>query len=154
MNNEKKAIFYQLKSPVRDLCVCHFAEMYYEQGKKVFIIVDTEGRAESLDRVLWTFKQSSFIPHEIIDELSADIEVPVVISALTAKNYEADILIVAKNVLDESEAFLTSFDQVIDFADQTDESSTLQSRERYRVLKDAGFTMEYFDKLPFSIKSY
>jgi len=154
MDNIKTANFYLIKSPVKDLCVCHFAEMFYEQGKKVFILAGSEGHAESLDRILWTFKQSSFIPHEVIDVFSSDIEVPVVVSNAENKNFNADILIVDKDTLTESAEFISSFDQIIDFADQTDEISNSYSRDRYRFIKNAGFDMKYFEKLPFSIKSY
>jgi DNA polymerase-3 subunit chi len=87
---------------------------------------------EMFDKLLWTWKQASFIPHKYIDQLSTPLEEPVVITPQIAATADYDALVLAapadKEVTDR-------FPVILDFADKFDQARLLESRERYRLYR-------------------
>lgn len=64
----KKAAFYiladsQLKA--RDLCACRLAAKAYGNKLKVYIYTTSAAESETINTVLWTFSDISFVPHKI-----------------------------------------------------------------------------------------
>ncbi|HHF7345061.1 TPA: DNA polymerase III subunit chi [Legionella feeleii] len=63
--------FYLLNSnelSSRWLLACRLLEKAYLRGHQVFVYCDTKQDAEQLDELLWTFKDNSFIPHNLQGE--------------------------------------------------------------------------------------
>src|SRR5262245_54984926 len=58
------------------LTACRLAEEAYLHSQRVFIHTDSEGLARQLDERLWTFHDTSFVPHALAGR-GADL--PVVI---------------------------------------------------------------------------
>lgn len=48
-----------------DTFACRLAEKANRAGMSVLIAVDTAERAEEMDRLLWTFREDSFLPHAL-----------------------------------------------------------------------------------------
>ncbi|WP_299943722.1 DNA polymerase III subunit chi [uncultured Microbulbifer sp.] len=46
-----------------DIFACRLAEKAYRTGLGVLLAVDHPERAEQLNRLLWTFREDSFVPH-------------------------------------------------------------------------------------------
>ena len=57
--------FYLLENPEQsaEVFCCKLAEKAFRQGHDIFIQVETDAELQSLDELLWTFKQESFLPH-------------------------------------------------------------------------------------------
>ncbi len=147
-DRSKKACFYILKSPPKDKVLCQLVNQYYEQDKKVFILVDSDQYAESIDRLLWTFKQASFIPHEVVGRLTADVDAPILISTVESNIDDAEILVIAKDVTEESREFLESFNVIVDFAEKYDDLLVKKSRERFKLIKKLGYKIYTVDEVP------
>lgn len=47
--------------------VCRLADKIYHQGHKIKIRLESSVEAEGLDRLLWTFRDTSFLPHKLIE---------------------------------------------------------------------------------------
>lgn len=63
--------FYLLSNPSVDaveLLACRLLEKAYLRGHRVFVFCETKTQAEALDERLWTFKDDSFIPHNLQGE--------------------------------------------------------------------------------------
>ena len=60
--------------------LCRWTERFYIEKKPVQILVDSLYEAQSIDRLLWTFAQGSFIAHSIFNPGGAPPEEPVVIT--------------------------------------------------------------------------
>ncbi|WP_019218115.1 DNA polymerase III subunit chi [Legionella tunisiensis] len=63
--------FYLLNSheaSARWLLACRLLEKAYLRGHQVFVYCDTKHDAEQIDELLWTFKDNSFIPHNLQGE--------------------------------------------------------------------------------------
>ncbi|MDP5209181.1 MULTISPECIES: DNA polymerase III subunit chi [unclassified Microbulbifer] len=48
-----------------DIFACRLAEKAYRTGLGVLLAVDNPERAEQLNRLLWTFREDSFVPHAL-----------------------------------------------------------------------------------------
>jgi DNA polymerase III subunit chi len=63
--------FYLLESTQADarwVIACRLVEKAYQRGHKVYIQCTNQHDAELLDERLWTFKEDSFIPHNLQGE--------------------------------------------------------------------------------------
>lgn len=63
--------FYLLASDQPDarwLVACRLLEKAYAKGHKVYVLCNNKQDAELLDELLWTFKEDSFIPHNLQGE--------------------------------------------------------------------------------------
>ncbi|WP_392536366.1 DNA polymerase III subunit chi [Legionella sp. 227] len=63
--------FYLLASDqnhARWLVACRLLEKAYAKGHKVYVLCNNKQDAEILDELLWTFKEDSFIPHNLQGE--------------------------------------------------------------------------------------
>jgi DNA polymerase-3 subunit chi len=63
--------FYLLDKEERTNCfllACKLLEKAYLKGHTVFVYSDNQEEAETLDELLWTFKDDSFIPHNLQGE--------------------------------------------------------------------------------------
>jgi DNA polymerase III subunit chi len=64
----KKAAFYLLPDAnpkARDLYACRVVEKAYNTGRKIYIYTASPEQSQTIDTQLWTFRDISFIPHEI-----------------------------------------------------------------------------------------
>ena len=127
-----EVIFIVLNSAVKQRTVCDLAEKLFLSRKRVAIHVADKQEGEMFDKLLWTWKQASFIPHKYIDQLSTPLEEPVVITPQIAATADYDALVLAapadKEVTDR-------FPVILDFADKFDQARLLESRERYRLYR-------------------
>jgi len=63
--------FYLLASDQKDALwtiACRLVEKAYNKGHKIYVFCDNQQDAELLDELLWTFKEDSFIPHNLQGE--------------------------------------------------------------------------------------
>ncbi|MEE8343080.1 MAG: DNA polymerase III subunit chi, partial [Gammaproteobacteria bacterium] len=52
----------------RQLLACRLADKAYQLGRKVYIHTDSHAQTEQVDKLLWTFRQNSFVPHAVMDQ--------------------------------------------------------------------------------------
>ncbi|HEY5733157.1 MAG TPA: DNA polymerase III subunit chi [Gammaproteobacteria bacterium] len=133
--------FYVLQSSklnTRLEFVCRLTEKIYSKGHRILLHTDDARQAEMIDDLLWTWKQGSFIPHEIqSDANSADS--PIVINHMPdLKTDMHDVLI---NVAREIPLFFSQFERVTEIVDQ-DEETRQVARQRYRFYQDRGYPLE------------
>ena len=64
--------FYILHTPVRpekDRLACRLVDKAWHQGYRVYIHTPSLIQAKQLDDLLWTFKDTSFLPHDIYPDV-------------------------------------------------------------------------------------
>jgi len=130
----------------RELFACRLAEKVYMLGQGVYIHTSDPKQSAELDRILWTFKQNSFVPHGLEGQ-SPDPEAPVLIGhSAEAENHNhahlysegRELLI---NLAQEIPLFFSSFKRVAEIVGN-DGQNKLSGRERYRFYRDRGYTLE------------
>ena len=110
--------------------ICDLTEKCYNSGKYIVLHTDNEDEGKRYDNLLWTWKQSSFIPHVYTKTLSDPFDESVVISNQIKKNPKYDILLMDYPA---SLDVIKQFNLVIDFAEKYDLARLKKSRERYKL---------------------
>jgi DNA polymerase-3 subunit chi len=140
----KKVYFIDLPVNNKPRYICDIAEKIYTMGIKSTIYCRTEQSAQLLDKLLWTWKQESFVPHTLnIPENQQDaISEPVIISNSMPVKHQTDALILF-DPLNEVSHF-SSYKIIIDLAETYNPVKAEESRNRYRFfMKKEDFSLQF-----------
>jgi DNA polymerase-3 subunit chi len=120
----------------RYLLSCRIIEKAWKNHHRVMVQTGSEEEARHLDKLLWTFRDQSFVPHGLLPIADAQTT-PVIIGWNTDAGEERDILV---NLSDEIPAYFSRFERVIEPVDN-DEQRRAISREHYRFYRDRGYPL-------------
>lgn len=133
--------FYVLKGsgdPTRNHFACRLAEKAYRQKNTVHIQVASDAAARQLDELLWTFRDGSFLPHEVVDGTAESAESPITVGLTSAPSSTPDLLI---NLSDAVPANADAFQRIAEIV-TADEPSKTRSRQQFVSYRDAGHQLE------------
>jgi len=131
--------FYVLDEPAagnRFTLACRLSEKIYHQGRRIFIHTGSEEETRHMDRLLWTFRQGSFIPHGTLSGCDLNIT-PVIIGHQGEGCQEQDVLI---NLSTEVPNFFSRFERVAEIIDKEPQVVSA-GRERFRFYRDRGYPL-------------
>jgi DNA polymerase-3 subunit chi len=134
-----KIYFIVLHSPQKQKVVCDLAEKCYQTKKRAVIFSKDPEKAKEIDQLLWTWKQSSFIPHIYSTTLEESVFEPILITSQIGNNFDYNVLILLDAVATET---VNKFETVIEFAEKYDISRLTESRERYKMYKSQDYQIE------------
>jgi DNA polymerase-3 subunit chi len=117
---------------------CRLTEKAYLRSLTVAVLTDTEADARSLDELLWTFNERSFVPHEIFDVHAESGHVPVYVTADSAQGPRADLLVNLSNRLPERP---DRFGRIAEIIDADAERKRL-GRERFKSYRELQLPLE------------
>lgn len=121
---------------------CRLAEKAYHLQHAIFINAESTAQAQQLDELLWTFRDGSFVPHDLCYEgIALEELAPVVIAHHIAPQQEMDLLI---NLAPEVPPFLQHFERLAELVDG-DATRRAAARERFKYYRDQGFALETHD---------
>lgn len=118
--------------------LCKVVEKAYRQGMKVYVHTPSPRRARFFDELLWTFRQGSFVPHEICDG-SGQGQAPVRIGSGGVQRGDASLLC---NLSPEVPPTLDGFERLVDVADGA-EPGLSAGRARFRWYKGQGMSLAH-----------
>ncbi|MDT8388203.1 MAG: DNA polymerase III subunit chi [Thiogranum sp.] len=131
--------FYVLPGEVeqqREQFACRLAEKAYRLGHRIFIHTRSAEQTRHLDDLLWTFQQSSFVPHSIYQE-AGDAPPPVVLAHDAEPHAGYQVLI---NLADDVPLFFSHFERVAELVNGN--GATRESgRSRYGFYKERGYLL-------------
>ena len=134
-----KIDFYILseeQSSAADAFACRLTEKAYTLGHRIYLHTDNAASAKHLDNLLWTFRDGSFLPHEMA--ATTPPESPIVVGYQAVPEDQDDLLInLANTPLPE----LQRFSRVAEIV-AGDESRRSAARERFRQYRDLGYELE------------
>jgi len=116
---------------------CRVADKAYSQGHRVYIHGASEAEIRRLDRLLWTFRQSSFVPHGLIGEADP-AATPVLLGWGLDPDQQDDVLI---NLASAVPNFFSRFQRVAEIVGP-DPQVREAGRERYRFYRDRGYPLQ------------
>ena len=122
----------------RHLFACRLAEKAYRLSHTVHIHTANRQQAELLDDLLWTFRDGSFVPHELLAVGSSGTQSPVTIGFDSARMGGHDLVI---NLTDDVPAMAGSFPRVAELV-TSDQRSRQKSRERFVHYRELGVELE------------
>lgn len=111
---------------------CRLAEKAYSELDSIYAHTESEVMAGQLDEMLWTFRQGSFVPHEIL--AGQEPRAPVRIGTPGQPQESGELLI---NLTGEVPAFAEQFTRIAEIVD-TDADNRAASRERFRQYRALG----------------
>ncbi len=135
--------FYVLTNKVTEgklRFTCRLVHKIYTLGKSAYIQAASEDQAQRLDDLMWTFDQSSFLPHQrYASACSDEPQAPIMIGHEPPPEVQsADVLI---SLLASAPVYADRFDRVAELVDN-DPQDKQSGRERFRHYRDRGFELE------------
>lgn len=131
--------FYLLSSDQSDakwLVACRLLEKAYSKGHRVFVYCNNIQEAEHLDELLWTFRDDSFIPHNLQGE-GPEPPPPIQIGYDKEPRGFNDILL---NLSNDIPTFHSKFKRVMELVINVETEKEL-SRLHYKEYRAKGFDL-------------
>lgn len=131
-----KIDFYILPDPdeqARSRFICRLIEKAYKNRHRIYINTDNQQEAHALDEILWTYREDSFLPHNLYGD-GPDPAPPIQIGFGVTPEKHRDILI---NLSRDIPEYYTQFARVMVCVSP---EATLQelARDHYRQYRAAG----------------
>lgn len=133
-------IFHDIGAAQREPKLFEIVENAYRQRQKVLVFARTAARADTIDRMLWVFRQEAFIPHKILNAKDAADTVPVGIVTGEENPIAADVLVADGHC---SLEFASGFSVIHEFVDRSSPETQEACRERYRAYQARRIAVEY-----------
>ena len=131
-------VLSQSGEQARQLFACRLAEKAYKLDHTVHIHTGDEATANRIDELLWTFRDGSFVPHDVVSIGSEAPRAPVSVGSDPACGVSRDLLI---NLDDEIPPCAGAFPRIAELV-TSDEDSKLKSRRRFVAYRDEGHELE------------
>ena len=119
---------------------CQLSHKAMQNGLRVLLHTPDEATTESLDKLLWHYPATAFIPHCRSGEDGAN-DMPVVLGHQDGIFPHSELLISLHTVC---LPFFSRFERAIEIVGVDEEDARL-GRERYKFYKDRGYEMRHFD---------
>ncbi len=129
--------FYQIENDESSaLFACRLIEKVYRLGHEIYVHMNDETSAASIDDLLWTFREDRFIPHACIE---TGEEAPILIGHNTEPTDHHDVLVNLSGAIPD---FFSRFERVAEVV-PFDENSREAARRNYKFYKDRGYPLQY-----------
>lgn len=122
----------------RQRFACRLAEKAYRLDNTVHIHATDRQSVQQIDDLLWTFRDGSFVPHEVLGNPTGDGPAPITIGCDSAPARECDLLI---NLSDDIPPIADSFPRVAEIV-TSDEDAKNRSRKRFVDYRERGHTLD------------
>lgn len=119
---------------------CQLSHKAMQNGVRVLLSAPDEATTNALDKLLWHYPATAFIPHCLSDADGAE-QMPVVINHDSDKFPHHDLLI---SLHGECVPFFSRFERVIEIISTDAEDSRL-GRERFKFYRDRGYELRHID---------
>lgn len=134
--------FYHLSRHPLEKALPRLLEKTLEVGKRAVVIAGSDDRVEMLNGLLWTYDPDSWLPHGNAKDGEA-ADQPVWLTTKDENPNGAQFLFLADGA---TSASLASFERCFDLFDGNDEAQLAAARERWKVYKDAGHALAYWQQ--------
>ncbi len=135
-----EASFYILPTDTlseRYLFACKLIEKAYRSGQFCYVYTDSYQQSQQLDDQLWTFRENSFIPHQIYEENIPKYERTILVGTKEApKQWQKLIFNLSSKYPDN----LDQAERVLEILDNNEELKQ-SGRLRFRQYTQEGFKM-------------
>jgi DNA polymerase-3 subunit chi len=124
----------------RLLIACQLTTKAFLQGLQVLIYAPEDGVARSIDRQLWTFQATGFVPHCMAGDRLAG-ETPVLIAGSIADSGHDELLV---NLAQDCPPVFARFRRLIEIVGN-DEQERLAARARWRFYRERGYDVNHVE---------
>ena len=124
----------------RFLLTCRLVERIYGEGLRILIHLPDREQARHLDRLLWTFRQQSFLPHGLARDADRELT-PILIDQDGDSGDENQVLI---NLGLGVPTYFGSFERLCEPVDR-DPTVRDAGRKRYIYYRDRGYPLHHHE---------
>lgn len=122
--------------------VCRLCAKAISQNARIMIYASDHSVLDKIDVLLWTYQQTSFLPHCSIDDDEKLVEAtPIILGGRIIPNQNCNILI---NLDTQCPSGFDQFERVLEITSVSREDK-LSARNRYRFYKQAGYSLHHHD---------
>jgi DNA polymerase-3 subunit chi len=116
---------------------CRLIEKAYKNQHRVYIHTENQADAHTLDELLWTYRDDSFLPHNLYGD-GPEPAPPIQIGFNVTPAKQRDILI---NLSNQVPAFFAQFNRILELI-PTDPDQQELGRERFRFYRTQGLHID------------
>lgn len=133
-----RADFYIVAEPsISYRFVCQVAETVRKEGCDIYIHAASREAAATIDDLLWTFRDISFLPHASIDSMNAEDDTPIIIGWEGEQPQQRQVLINLSGAVPEH---AENYERIIEIV-PSEPAERNQARARYRDYRARGLEM-------------
>jgi DNA polymerase III subunit chi len=132
--------FYHLEQRRIDQALPPLLERALEEGRRVLVRASSDEMVAALNERLWTYDESSFLPHGAAGD-GDPMTQPIFLTSELENPNAATMLVKLSGAEGEAE---DAFDLVVLLFDGRDEAALAHARGEWRRLKDQGRTISYW----------
>lgn len=134
------SITFYFNAPDRLQVACRLAGKALAQGRRTLLFAPDPELAQRLDRLLWTWPATGFVPHCAADDPLA-AETPVLIAAAPEAAPSCEILL---NLSPECPPLFERYDRLLEVV-SAEEQDRAAGRARYAWYRDRGYEIRHHD---------
>lgn len=141
-----KAVFYLLSDATlkaRDLYACRLIDKAYLNNQTIYINLNDIAEVQNFDTQLWTFRDISFVPHEIYHS-GRQSEAPVVLGTDELLQQEAPAGDILVNLAIMAPAGYAKFSHIIEII-PNEEQLKNYGRKKYKIYQEHGYQITTFN---------
>lgn len=121
------------------LFACHLVEKIALLKKKIYIQAQNQKQAEIIDNLLWTYKENSFLPHDICTTDQDQSSSPILIGFYEQSTpNHGEVLI---NTTTDEPFFFSQFERLAEIVLSKNQDHVTQSRIRYKKYRIRGYPL-------------
>ncbi len=119
---------------------CKLAESQWQQGRRILIQTENLTQSQSLDDLLWSFKENSFIPHAVATLEPIDQQQPILIShqKIADNNFES-IINISSQLADITNRSTLIIKEILN----QQEKRKISGRQNYKFYRESGYTLSH-----------
>ena len=139
--------FYHLQSESEEARLhfaCRLAERAWRSRQKIFIHTGDAERAKTLDALLWSYRDDSFLAHRVVDADQAGLADDPVLLGVDAEPDGSRPVLIQLAPTNEGPVFFSRFKRTLEIINEAPEVKAA-ARQRYRFYKDRGYPLEYHE---------
>ncbi len=121
---------------------CKLADQIWEKHP-IYVHTEDESAANVFDDLLWTFSDTSFVPHATLDAIENDpeLEAAVIIGYADKSSSKAEVLFNLSSMIPD---FATEYERIVEVVGG-DEARKQAARLRYKQYKERGHEVQNRD---------
>jgi DNA polymerase III subunit chi len=136
--------FYHLERQSLDQVLPKLLERVIDAGLRAVVLAGSEERVERLNALLWTYDESSFLPHGARSDGNF-ADQPIYLTTEEENPNEATVLAVIDGV---RPSHIERFDRCLEVFNGKDEGEVAAARERWQKYKAEGHMVTYWQQSP------
>ena len=139
----KKVDYYLISNQVTDAkykLASRLSNKLLRLKQKTLVVTDDKEQCENLDRIMWSFNDTSFVAHDHLNQNSTPSKInisPIKEVTLEALSDDFNVLINLSNTVPDFSDQFTRIAEIV----ESDESAKALARQRFKLYKKQGFEL-------------